>query len=74
MDKVPRYGLMELSTKVCGSKERHLVKVYLLILMEIPIMVNGKMIKLMALESTFMQKRVQNTRDIGRMICSMDQA
>jgi hypothetical protein len=46
-DKVYYVGLMELFTKVSGNKIKHKVKGNSLMLMEIYMMENGKMIKQM---------------------------
>lgn len=64
-------GLMELFIKVNGSITKQKVKVNSLIPMETIIRVIGNRIKLMAMAFLFTTKPVPNTRDIGKMICSM---
>lgn len=71
MVKAFKYGLMEPGMMECGPKEKLLVRVNSLMLMEIFMMANGKMIKLMVMESIFMQKLEQDTKVIGKTICNM---
>lgn len=73
MAKEFNIGLMEPSTKVHGSKGKLMEKESSLTSMEILIMANGKMIKLMDMGYMSIRRQVQNIKDIGRMICSTDQ-
>ena len=64
---------MEQSIKAIGIKVKQLERVFSRMFMEIRIMDNGRMIKLMAMAYMFMRKLELNMKAIGRMICSMDQ-
>jgi hypothetical protein len=68
-----KFGLMEQHIKVCGLKERHLVKENFVILMEILTKDNGKTTKQMDMGYIYTLKQVLNMKAIGKMICSMAQ-
>jgi hypothetical protein len=68
-----KFGLMELDIKVCGLREKHLVKENFAMLMEILTRDNGKTTKQMDMVYIYMLKVVLNMKDIGKMICNMAQ-
>lgn len=69
-----KYGQMEPVMKETGRKARPVEKGNLLTFMEMFIKANGWMIRLMDLVYTLMPRLVLDTKDIGKMICSVGQA
>ena len=64
MEKVNKYGLMDLFTKVTGLMEVKLAQEKLYLTMEIFTKVNGSMVDLMGMEYTSMQTE-QKMKDNG---------
>jgi len=61
-------GLMELNIMGIGKKIKPVEKESSSTRMEMYMKVNGKMIRLLASEFTFIQSLKLNTKDIGKMI------
>jgi len=68
-------GLMELNITDVGKKIKLVEKESLSMLMEIFMRVNGKMIRLLALESIYIQSLRLNMKDTGKMIrCTVQES
>lgn len=68
-------GLMELNITDVGKKIKLVEKESLSMLMEIFMRVSGKMIRLLALESTYIQSHRLNMKDTGKMIqCTVQES
>lgn len=68
-------GLMELNITDVGKKIKLVEKENLSMLMEIFMRVSGKMIRLLALESTYIQSHRLNMKDTGKMIqCTVQES
>jgi hypothetical protein len=74
MGSVNKNGLMVLFTMVNGKIIKQKEKENLYTQMEITMKENGKTIKLMATGCLCTLKQEQDMKDIGKMICNMDQA
>ena len=68
-----KYGLIRQSMMDNGHITRLQGMEHLLIPMEMYLKAIGKMTRLMVLVYIRMQKQVQHMKDIGKMICNMDQ-